>query len=181
MRKLILALVAAVLAVIAAVATFKHVASAPAATKTDPRDATLLAAGVDPATVQNGTTAAGETVFTARRSDGATCAGFGQAVICPKTGKTNLFADGPVVTISVSKLLGQNKDGSVALGPTQRLIGFVRNDVASVTLTLPSGTTTQLPVKDHAFAYPGSVESITALDRSGNKLGSTSTTSGSES
>ncbi len=170
MSKLILAAFAAVLAVIAAIAIFKQVPSAPAAMKADPGAATLHAAGVDPATVQNGTTATGEPVFIARRSDGGTCAGFGQAVICPRAGETDLFADGPIVTIGVSRLLGQNEDGSLALKST-RVIGFVRDDVASVTLTLPHGSTKHLPVKDHAFAYRGRVASIVALDRFGNSLG----------
>jgi hypothetical protein len=179
MRKLALTLFAATLAVVAAAAIFKHVASAPAAATADPGSTTLKAAGVDPATVQTGTTATGDTVFTATRDDGATCAGFGQTVICPKPGETNLFADGPIVTIGVSKLLGQNKGGSVALGPTQRMIGFVRNDVAVVTITLPNGTTRQLPVKDHAFVYAGVIASVRALDRSGNTLGTANPTIGS--
>lgn len=176
MRKLILMLFASAIAVSAALTTFEHVASAPAASAAGPAATTLEAAGIDPATMQKGTTATGVTIFTAQRSDGAACAGFGEAVICPKPGEANLFADGPIVTIAISRLLRQAKEGAFALGPTQRVIGFLRDDVKSITVTLPNGNTQRLEVRDHAFEYAGAVASIRALDQSGSSLGTASPT-----
>jgi hypothetical protein len=173
MRRHLYGLLAVALAITAASVAFKHVASAPAANLGDPATASLHAANVDPATVENGTTTDGTAIFYAKRTDGALCAGFGEAVLCPAAGKTDLFADSPVVTVTVSKLIGHERNGEPLFGPTQRVIAFVRTDVATVAITRPDGTTDQLAVQDHSFEYVGAIASIRATNAAGHALGAT--------
>lgn len=172
MRRILIGLLAMSLAAGAAFASLRAVSSAQATTTSDPAATTLRAAQVDAATITSGATTDGTAIFYGRRADGALCAGFGQAVLCPPDGKTDLFTDGPIVTVAVSKLLGWSKAGSLQLGSTERVIGFTQSGVASVIVTRPDGATVRVGVKDGAFELSGGAASIQAVDLAGRAVGS---------
>jgi len=173
MRKLLIGLLATALAASAAFAALRADDSAEATNTPDPTAVTLRAANVNAATIKSGTTADGTSIFHATRADGALCAGFDQAVLCPPEGKSDLFADGPIVTVAVAKLVGWSQTGSLQLGSTQRVIGFVRPDVASVIVIQQDGAKRLIGIKDGAFELDSGVESIQAIDSTGQPLGTT--------